>query len=99
VREPRPIEVEGSLLFPDFELVHRHDRARRFLLEIVGFWTPHYLTEKLRRFRAAGLERVILCIDARRRCSEAELPPTAKVVRYKGRIDPREVLTVIEQWI
>jgi len=97
VREPRPIEAGGKLLFPDFELVHRHDPTRRCLLEIIGFWTPEYLAEKLRRFRAAGLERVILCIDARRRCSEAELPLAAKIVRYKRRIDPREVLAMLQE--
>ena len=98
VREPQPVEAHGTLLFPDFELVHRNDRARRFLLEIVGFWTPEYLADKLRRFRAAGLERVILCIDVRRRCSEADLPVAAKVVRYKRRIDPRDVLAILQEW-
>lgn len=97
VREPRPVEVGGALLFPDFELVHRRDPTRRCLLEIVGFWTPEYLAEKLRRFRAAGLERVILCIDARRRCSDDDLPATAKTIRYKRRIDPREVLAMLQQ--
>jgi predicted nuclease of restriction endonuclease-like RecB superfamily len=99
VREPQPVEAQGAWLFPDFELVHRHDRARRFLLEIVGFWTPEYLADKLRRFRAAGLERVILCVDARRRCSEADLPVGAKVVRYKRRIDPCDVLAILQDWI
>jgi predicted nuclease of restriction endonuclease-like RecB superfamily len=97
VREPRPVELGDTLLFPDFELVHRGDPTRRCLLEIIGFWTPEYLAEKLRRFRAAGLERVILCIDARRRCSEDELPATAKIVRYKRRIDPRAVLAMLQE--
>jgi predicted nuclease of restriction endonuclease-like RecB superfamily len=97
VREPRPVQAGEALLFPDFELVHRHDRTRRCLLEIIGFWTPEYLAEKLRRFRAAGLERVILCIDARRRCSEDDLPATAKIVRYQRRIDPRDVLAMLQE--
>lgn len=97
MREPPPVEARGTLLFPDFELVHRHYPARRCLLEIIGFWTPAYLAEKLRRFREAGFERVILCIDARRRCSDDDLPEAAKVVRYKSRIDPRDVLAILRE--
>lgn len=38
------MEAAGTLIFPDFELVHRRERERRWLLEIAGFWTPEYLT-------------------------------------------------------
>lgn len=95
VREPRPVEAGGTLIFPDFELFHRREPARRWLLEIAGFWTPDYLTKKLERLRAAGLERLVLCIDERRQCSDAELPGNARVVRYKKRIDPAAILSVI----
>lgn len=95
VREPRPVESLGSLIFPDFELVHRHDSTRRWLLEIVGFWTPKYLEEKLRKLRAARLTNVLLCIDQERACSEAELPPDAKIIRYKRRIDVQAVLAAL----
>lgn len=95
IREPRPVESLGSLIFPDFELVHRHDRSRRWLLEIMGFWTPKYLEEKLRKLRAARLENVLLCIDQERGCSDAELPKDAKIIRYRRRIDVRAVLAVL----
>lgn len=97
VREPRPVEAEGSLIFPDFELVHRRDTTRRFLLEIVGFWTPKYLEEKLRKLRQAKLDNFILCIDEARACSEATLPPHATIIRYKRRIDVGSVLAVLER--
>ena len=95
MREPRPIASGNTLIFPDFELCHRHDPRRRWLLEIVGFWTPKYLSEKLERLRAAGIERLVLCIDQRRHCGEDELPADARIVRYKTRIDPRAVLAVV----
>jgi predicted nuclease of restriction endonuclease-like RecB superfamily len=95
IREPRPIEVEGTLVFPDFELVHRHQPERRWLLEIVGFWTADYLAEKLRRLRAPGLRRLILCVDERRQCHDRELPEHAQVIRYRTRIDPKAVLGAI----
>lgn len=96
IREPRPIESLGSLIFPDFELVHRRESSRRWLLEIVGFWTPGYLEEKLRKLRAAKLTHVILCIDQERACTDAELPQHAQVVRYKRHIDVQAVLAVVQ---
>ncbi|MBN1609079.1 MAG: DUF790 family protein [Polyangiaceae bacterium] len=96
IREPVPVAVNGALIFPDFELVHRHQTGRRWLLEIVGFWTREYLADKLRRLRAAGVERIILCIDQDRCCSDEELPPHACVVRYRGKVDPVSVLAIIE---
>jgi predicted nuclease of restriction endonuclease-like RecB superfamily len=96
VREPAPIEADGTLIFPDFELVHRRNERQRAWLEIIGFWTPTYLTDKLRRLRAARLERLILCIDASLNCGDRELPGAACIVRFKRRIDPRLVLDLLE---
>lgn len=95
IREPRPVESLGSLIFPDFELVHRHNPTRRWLLEIVGFWTPKYLDEKLRKLRAARIDNILLCIDQERGCSDAELPEDAKIIRYRRRIDVCAVLAVL----
>ena len=97
IREPRPVAAGQALIFPDFELVHRRDRSRRWLLEIVGFWTQKYLTEKLERLRVAGIERLVLCIDQNRHCAEDELPPDARIIRYKTRIDPQAVLATINR--
>jgi predicted nuclease of restriction endonuclease-like RecB superfamily len=97
IREPRPVASGEVLIFPDFELVHRHDKSRRWLLEIVGFWTQKYLTEKLERLRAAGIERLVLCIDQNRHCAEDELPPDARIIRYNTRIDPQTVLAIVNR--
>ena len=95
VREPRPVDAGGTLVFPDFELFHRRDHERRWLLEIAGFWTPDYLATKLRHLRGAGLDRSVLCIDERRGCADSEIPRDARVLRYKNRIDPGSVLSII----
>lgn len=97
-REPPPLEADGVLLFPDFELASRQQPERRFLLEILGFWTHQHLAEKLRNYRAAGAGRVILCVDERRRCSEAELPLMPHVVPYRNRVDVKRLLTVLDSW-
>lgn len=96
IREPSPVAVEGTLIFPDFEIVHRHRSSDRWLLEVAGFWTPEYLAQKLRRLRAAKLERFILCIDERLGCGEADLPANAQVIRYRSRIQPDDVLRILD---
>ena len=92
VREPEPINAGGTLIFPDFALQCRANPARRWLLEIVGFWTPDYVARKLARYRSARLSNLILCIDEERNCATADLPPSARVVRFRRRVDPKAVL-------
>ncbi|MFH0903310.1 MAG: DUF790 family protein [Pseudomonadota bacterium] len=97
LREPEPVDAGGTLVFPDFALVHRHQPSRRWLLEIVGFWTPDYLARKLAQYRAAGLPNLILCIDEERRCAEGDLPAGALVVRYRRRVNAEEVVRLVER--
>lgn len=96
IREPEPVPAGGTLIFPDFAVRRRDDPRRRWMIEIVGFWTADYLKRKLAHLRAAGIPDLILCIDADRDCGRDELPRDAKVVRYRKRIDVREVLRVME---
>jgi predicted nuclease of restriction endonuclease-like RecB superfamily len=95
LREPEPITADGTLIFPDFALQHRSDRGRRWLLEIVGFWTPDYVARKLEQYRRARIANLILCIDERRNCADADLPPGALVIRFRRRLDPAAVLRIL----
>ena len=95
IREPAAIGSGEILIFPDYELAHRHRPDRRWLLEFVGFWTAEYLIEKLRRLRAAGIDNIVLCVDQRRECADSVLPADPRVIRYKTSIDAGAVLAVI----
>jgi uncharacterized protein len=97
IREPEPIVAGDSLIFPDFALIHRRNASIRFLLEIVGFWTPDYLREKLARLRNQTPDPLILCIDRRLNCSSDELPTHARIVWFEKRIDPSAVLATMKQ--
>jgi uncharacterized protein len=96
VREPEPVEAGESLVFPDFAVIHRRDTTRRVLLEIVGFWTPEYLRDKIDRLRAMPHVPMILCIDRGLNCSADDLPAHARIVWFQKRIDPSAVLAAIE---
>jgi predicted nuclease of restriction endonuclease-like RecB superfamily len=79
-----------TLIFPDFLVRHRLCPQRRFLVEILGFWSADYLVRKLALLREAGLPNLILCVDEAR---GDDLPlPDARIVRFRRRIDPRLVL-------
>jgi predicted nuclease of restriction endonuclease-like RecB superfamily len=95
VREPEPVRAGRHLAFPDFAIHPRGQPERRWLVEIVGFWTPGYLATKLERLREAGIQELVLCIDEARNVGEGEVPAGARVVRYRRRVDPRRVLEVI----
>jgi hypothetical protein len=59
-REDSP-RAAGELLFlPDFTARHRD--GREALIEIVGFWTPEYLAEKVRKLRAARVDNLVLVV-------------------------------------
>jgi uncharacterized protein len=95
VREPEPIISGDSMIFPDFALIHRRDASQRFLLEIVGFWTPGYLREKLDRFGNKTDDPLILCIDRKLNCSSEAVPAHARIVWFERRIDPLAVLAAM----
>lgn len=98
VREPEPIDAEGRLFFPDFAVHPRLDPRRRWFVEVVGFWTPEYLANKLERLRRARVSNLVLCIDADRNVGNDDLPASAAVVRYRRRIDAVKVLQIVGAW-
>ena len=73
IREPEPIAVAETLIFPDFALQHRSEPNRRWLLEIVGYWTPDYLRKKLERLREARIPNLLLCVSDKLNCAEGVL--------------------------
>lgn len=96
LREPAAFDASGTLIFPDFLLRHRLDPSREWWVEIVGFWTPEYVSRKLAALRAARVPNLILCIDEERRCSESDLPPGVPAIRFRRRVDASQVLSIIE---
>jgi predicted nuclease of restriction endonuclease-like RecB superfamily len=94
MREPEAVAAGTTLVFPDFALEHRHD-GRRWLVEILGFWSPEYVARKLAGLRAAGVRNLVLCVAEGRNCGEEALPRDARVVRYRRWVDSAAVLRAI----
>ncbi len=94
-REVEIIDLKGTVFVPDFAL--RHPDGRIAHVEIMGFWHPDYLRRKLSKVRRAGKQNLILAISDRLNVGDEdiqELP--GPVIFFKGKLDPRKVLEVLE---
>jgi uncharacterized protein len=95
-REVDLIPIPGSVMIPDFRLVHPDGRT--FLLEIVGYWRPEYLQKKFSQVRRAGRDDLILAISERLNLEKAgvklnDVP--ARIVWFKDKLLPKAVLAVM----
>jgi uncharacterized protein len=95
-REVDLIPIPGSVMIPDFRLVHPDGRT--FLLEIIGYWRPEYLQKKFYQVQRSGCENLILAISQRLNLDKAgvnfeETP--AKIVWFKDKLLPKDILTLI----
>ena len=92
-REASAVRAGDKIIFPDFTL-QRGDGAS-VLVEIVGFYTPEYLRSKIEALRAAGQDRMIVCVDESLACSEGDVP--GRVMRFKRRVDARALVAAAEE--
>ena len=96
-REVDLVPLPGSVMIPDFRLVHPD--GRDFLLEIVGFWHPEYLKKKFYQVRRADADNLILAVSERLNLEKAGVKFTdtpARVIWFKDKLSPKAVLTVLE---
>lgn len=97
-REVDLIPIPGSVMIPDFRLVHPD--GRDFLLEIVGYWRPEYLQKKFSQVRRAECENLILAISERLNLEKAgvkvkDIP--GRLIWFKDKLSPKAVLEALEQ--
>jgi uncharacterized protein len=96
-REVNLLPIPGSVMIPDFRLVHPD--GRDFILEIVGYWRPEYLRKKFAQVAKSGVSNLILAISEKLNLGEAGVKlekVLAKVVWFKEKIIPKDVLAVME---
>ncbi|MBE9227324.1 DUF790 family protein [Phormidium sp. LEGE 05292] len=96
-REVDLIPIPGSVMIPDFRLVHPDGRS--YLLEIVGYWRPEYLQKKFAQARKAECDNLILAVSERLNLEKAGVKVSntpAKIVWFKDKLSPKAVLEVLE---
>jgi predicted nuclease of restriction endonuclease-like RecB superfamily len=96
-REVDLVPIPGSVMIPDFRLVHPDGRS--FLLEIVGYWRPEYLQKKFAQVKKAGRDDLILAISERLNLEKAGVKfqdTPAQIVWFKDQLLPKTVLAILE---
>jgi hypothetical protein len=96
-REVHLVPIPGSVMIPDFRLVHPD--GREVLFEIVGYWRPEYLRKKFAQIRRAEHVRLLLAVSERLNLERAgirrdQLPPG--IVWFRDRLPARAVLQALD---
>ncbi len=85
------IDLGDSAFIPDFVLRHAETGARVFL-EVLGFWTPEHLRERLLEFDHAGRRDFILAAwDELRGTREPMTNVPSNTIVFKRSLDPAAV--------
>lgn len=96
-REVNLVPLPGSVMIPDFRLVHPD--GRDFLLEIVGFWRPDYLQKKFYQVRRAEPDNLILAVSERLNLEKAGIQfrdVPARIIWFKDKLLPKAVLELLD---
>ena len=96
-REVDLIPLPGSVMIPDFRLVHPD--GREFLLEIIGYWRPQYLQKKFYQVRNSDTDNLILAVSERLNLEKAGVKFTDlpnKLIWFKNKLQFKAVLKVLE---
>src|SRR5699024_1017058 len=95
VREDDVIDLGTEVLLPDFAL--EHPDGRRTILEIVGFWTPEYLEEKLDKIRQTDVDNLVLAVSETLDCTSEDIDLGAdRVLWFKTGIHVYDVVDLAE---
>jgi uncharacterized protein len=97
-REVDLVDLGGTVMIPDFRLVHPDGRA--VLLEIVGFWRADYLRRKFEKLRRSNRRDIVIAVSQKLNIGEsgANLEGLEdQIVWFKGALDPKAVLEVADR--
>jgi uncharacterized protein len=97
-REVDLVDLGGTVMIPDFRLVHSDGRA--VLLEIVGFWRADYLRRKFDKLRRSNRRDIVIAVSQKLNIGEsgANLEGLEdQIVWFKGALDPKTVLEAAER--
>ncbi|MEM1241777.1 MAG: DUF790 family protein [Cyanobacteria bacterium P01_H01_bin.26] len=97
-REVELIPLPGSVMIPDFRLVHPDGQV--YLLEIVGYWRPDYLRKKFAQVQKSDCPNLILAISERLNLTKAGINVKnipAQIVWFKNKLQPKALLDLLEQ--
>ncbi|WP_159787312.1 DUF790 family protein [Sodalinema gerasimenkoae] len=96
-REVDLIPIPGSVMVPDFRLIHPD--GREVLLEIVGYWRPEYLRKKFSQVRQGSDRPLLLAVSERLNLAKAGVnlkEVSVPIVWFKDKLQPKAILAALE---
>jgi len=98
LREDQVLVLDGgSVMIPDFLLVHTRDERRRILVELVGFWSPRYLQTKIAKVQAAQCANLLLLVYENLKVTRQDfgkLP--GEIIFFKEKPVIKDVMAAVE---
>lgn len=79
-REPSIVKAGSYVIIPDFGF---YKGEKKCYMEVVGFWTPEYLKNKIQKLRMAK-ERIVVAVNKNLDCEKSDFE--GEVFFYSGRI-------------
>ena len=96
-REDEVLVLDGSVMIPDFLLVHTQDEQRRILVELVGFWSPRYLTTKIAKVQAAQCPNLLLLVYENLKVTRQDFGKIpGELIFFKEKPVIKEVMAAVE---
>lgn len=92
-REGAILSLGDTVMIPDFKFTHPDGRVAH--LEIVGFWTPQYLTRKLAKVQKLAVQNLIIAIPAALNCAREAF--SGEVIHFKGSLLLKDLLPSLER--
>ena len=93
-REPAVLKAGQYAFIPDFSLERN---SNRIYVEIIGFWTPEYLKNKIQKInQLKEKETMILLVDKKLACSGSEFK-TDNLIFYDRKIPYLEILKILRK--
>ena len=98
LREPELIQLQDTVMIPDFAIQHTRCSVRRILIELVGYWSPAYLERKLRKLREAQrAEMLVLVYEGLNVTAEHFQGIASEVLFFKNKPMMNVIVPAIEQ--
>jgi len=96
-READVFDLGDEVMIPDFAI--EHPDGRRVIMEIIGFWTPEYLSSKLTKIRQVDADNFILATSERLDCSTDDFGEASeRVLWFKTGLHVYDVVELAEEY-
>jgi uncharacterized protein len=98
LREEQVLVLDGSVMIPDFLLIHTRDESRRILIELVGYWSPRYLQTKIAKVKVARCPNLLLLVYEDLKVTKADFQGAeGEILFFKQKPVIKDVMEAVER--